>query len=143
VLTFVRTDCPISNRYAPTIRELGRKFSPRGVDFYLVYPNPHSTADEIRKHLQEFDWGVTALRDPDHVLVSRARATITPEAAVFSQSGELVYHGRIDDQYVDFNKKRPAPTKHDLQNAITATLAGTPVPVPATEAVGCFIADLK
>jgi hypothetical protein len=143
VLTFVRTDCPISNRYAPTIRDLGRKFSPRGASFYLVYPNPDALPQEIRQHVEEYDWRITPLRDPHHALVDRARATITPEAAVFDRSGQLVYHGRIDDRYVDFGKTRPAPTTHDLEDAIAAALADEPVWVPATKAVGCFIADLK
>ena len=40
VLIFVSTDCPVSNRYAPEITRLLEEFSPRGVRFQLVYPNP-------------------------------------------------------------------------------------------------------
>src|SRR5689334_201117 len=37
VCLFTRTDCPISNSYAPEVRRMYEKFSPRGVAFYLVY----------------------------------------------------------------------------------------------------------
>ena len=50
VLLFVQTDCPISNRYAPTIARLHARFEPQGVAFYLVYPDRREDADAIRRH---------------------------------------------------------------------------------------------
>jgi hypothetical protein len=143
VLVFVRRDCPISNRYAPTLHELHDQFAPRGVSFYLVYPNPSTTADEIRKHLRDYEYMIPAVRDPRHTLVTLTGARVTPEAAVFNRKGELVYRGRIDDRYVDFGKARAQPTSHDLQAAVEATLAGAGIRRPVTEAVGCFISDLQ
>src|SRR5258705_11944192 len=40
VCLFTRTDCPVSNSYAPEVRRIYEKFSPRGGGFYLVYPDP-------------------------------------------------------------------------------------------------------
>ena len=40
VLLFIRTDCPISNRYAPDLERLYERFAPQGVEFRLVYPEP-------------------------------------------------------------------------------------------------------
>ncbi len=37
VVIFTRTDCPVSNRYAPEVRHLYETYHPRGVDFFLVY----------------------------------------------------------------------------------------------------------
>jgi hypothetical protein len=53
-----------------------------------------------------------------------------------------VYHGRIDDRFVDLGRERPAPTERDLFNALTAIVAGKPVARAATQPVGCFISDL-
>ena len=64
---------------------------------------------------------------------------MTPEAAVFDAAGRLAYHGRIDDRYVDFGVDRPAPTTHDLADAVTAVLAGAPCRAPVVPAVGCAI----
>jgi hypothetical protein len=143
VLAFVRIDCPISNRYSPTLRKLCDEFARQGTSFYLVYPEPTATPERIREHQREFDLGMPAIRDPDHVLVKRAGARITPEAAVFNREGELVYRGRIDNRHVDFGRTRAAPTTHDLRDAIDSTLSNQIVSVPETEAVGCFIADLE
>jgi thiol-disulfide isomerase/thioredoxin len=142
VLIFVRTDCPISNRYAPEMQRLYREYSPR-VAFYLVYPDGAETAGAIQKHMAEYGYTFGALRDPDRSLVKLTHARVTPEAAVISARGDLLYHGRIDDRYVDFGKSRTEPTTHDLEDALQSVLAGKPVKVASTRAIGCFLADVK
>jgi hypothetical protein len=143
VLIFVSTDCPISNRYAPEIKRLHDEFTPRGVRFRLVYPNPLDSEADISKHLEEYGYPQIAQRDRDHTLVKMAGATITPEAAVFDARERLVYRGRIDDRFVELGRERPAATRPDLRNALTAALAGKTINPPRTQAVGCFIADMK
>lgn len=142
VLIFVRTDCPISNRYAPTIQELSARHR-NDATFFLVYPDKKETPDAIRKHDREFGYTFAALRDPQHVLVKQSQAQITPEAAVFDASGRLVYHGRIDNLYEDFGHARKSPTTHELADAIEAAIAGKPLSGNATPAVGCYISDLE
>jgi thiol-disulfide isomerase/thioredoxin len=141
VLLFVRTDCPISNRYAPLINRLSSKYSAK-VDFWLVYPAKTATADKIRQHQRDYGYQLQALRDPEHVLAAQAHVQITPEAALFDANHHLLYHGRIDDLYQDFGRARPAATTHELDDAIQAALTGKKPPANAP-AIGCFIADLK
>jgi len=141
VFVFVSVECPVSNRYAPDVRRLHDQFKTQGVDTVLVYPNPADTANKIREHLKAFAYPVRALRDPSHELVKVTGAKVTPEAAVYNARGMLTYRGRIDDRYVRIGVERPAATRHDLADAIVATLAGKPIAPPRTDAVGCFIAD--
>ena len=147
VFVFTRIDCPISNRFAPTIERLRREFEPRGVRFWLVYVDPAESPAAIRAHLTEYDQHATALRDPRHTLVEFSGVTITPEAAVYTSGGDsgprLVYRGRIDDRYVEFGRARPQPSTHDLRDALDAVLAGRAVVPQTTPAVGCIIADLR
>jgi hypothetical protein len=142
VFLFTATDCPISNRYAPEVRRLAATFAPQGVLFRLVYPNPADQPSAIHEHMAAFAYaGATqAVRDPEHALVKFVGATVTPEVAIFA-GGRIVYRGRIDDRYVDLGLERPAPTRRDLAEALTAVLAGKSAPQPTTQAVGCFIAD--
>jgi hypothetical protein len=91
----------------------------------------------------DYGYKFEALRDPGHEPVKLAKARVTPEAAVFSTHGELLYHGRIDDRYVDFGKSKREPTTHDLQDAIDAVLAGKPVRLPETRAAGCYLAGVQ
>ena len=141
VLLFVSSTCPVSNRYAPDLRRLSDEYAKQGVAFWLIYPDPADTAKDIQEHVAEFKLPGTPLPDTKHVLVKRAGATITPEAAVYNSRGQLTYRGRIDDRYSAVGIERAAPTRRDLQDAIAATLSGRPIKDNRTQAVGCYIAD--
>jgi len=143
VWIFVRTDCPISNRYAPEIRRLEETFARTGVKFWLVYPDADAAPDAIEQHLKNYQLPRNVLRDPRHDLVRIGQVRVTPEAAVFLPGRRLVYHGRIDNRYVDLGKERPEATQHDLQNVLEAILQGKPVPYRNAKAVGCYLSDLK
>lgn len=143
VVIFTRTDCPISNRFAPEIRRLQETYHPRGVDLYLVYVDSREEPQAIRRHLQEYRYGCPGLRDPEHSLVAYCHAAATAEAVVFNGRGENVYQGRITDQYVAAGTARAEATRHDLEDAIKSTLMGQAVATPRTRAIGCSIADVK
>ncbi|HVO56837.1 MAG TPA: hypothetical protein VMT51_03990 [Dongiaceae bacterium] len=141
VLIFMRTDCPISNRYAPVIEKLFQTYGLR-VRFWLVYPDAKETAAQISAHQKEFHLSAAPLRDIHLRLASLAGATMTPEAAVFNRGARLIYHGRIDNLYIDATRARANPTSNDLEDAIRASLAGKSVTPDHTAAVGCYIADV-
>jgi len=143
VFVFVRTDCPITNRYAPELTHLVQRFPHARVDWWLVYADPDESPRHIRDHVAEYGFPGTPIRDPQQELVGRSHVNVAPEAAVFDASGRLMYHGRIDDRWIDFGKARNSVQTHDLETAIAAVLAGTAVPQPKTRAVGCSLADLK
>ena len=142
VLVFLRRDCPVSSRYAPEIQQISKQYADRAA-FWLVYPDKTETPQAIRKYLQDYGYRLPALRDPDHVLVKLGRAQITPEVAVFDRDRRLVYDGRIDDWYVDLSRARPAPTTHELEDAILAASSGKPVAKSEVRGVGCYISDLE
>jgi peroxiredoxin len=143
VLVFVRTDCPISNRYAPTLQKLAAEYAQKA-KFWLVYPDSSESPARIQRYLQEYGYkNVSAVRDPQHTAVKAAQAQITPEAAVFDRTSRLIYHGRIDNWYQSFGHARSAPTTSELNDAIAAAIAGRPAPVSATQAVGCYISDVE
>lgn len=141
VFLFASVECPVSNRYAPTVRQLQETFAPQNVAFWMVYPNPGDTPDAVRAHLKAFSYSVHALLDPRHDLVKLAKVVVTPEAAVFDRSRSLAYHGRIDDKFVSLGVERPGATRHDLADALTAVLAGHAASPAQGAAVGCYIAD--
>jgi thiol-disulfide isomerase/thioredoxin len=142
VLIFVRTDCPVSNRYAPTIQALSHRYSSQAF-VALVYPDTTETPPAIQKHLHDYGYKIAALRDTRHDLVKASKVKITPEAAVFNGNGELIYHGRIDNWYQDFGHARPAPTTHELDEAIQAALNGAHAVPASVSGIGCYISDLQ
>lgn len=142
VLVFVRTDCPVANRYAPMIQRIGAQYAQKAA-FWLVYPSKAESVQSIRKHQQVYGYKIPALRDPAHILVKESQAQITPEVAVFDASGKLIYHGRIDDQYVEIGRTRSAPTTHELEDAIQAAIEGKRLSAATKPAVGCYISDVE
>lgn len=142
VLLFVRSDCPISNRYAPEIERLYEKYSRQGVDFRLVYPEAGLTRGAMDKHRREYGYTIPALLDAGHQYVTRAQARVTPEAAVFVRA-RLIYSGRIDDWYVDIGKATPQATHRDLDEVLAAVVAGKAVSARQTKAIGCAIEKLQ
>ena len=155
VTLFVDSDCPVSNRYAPELQRLYHRYAPQGVTFWLVYPDPGISVATIRRHIGEYAYEIPALRDPEHALVRRANALVTPEAGIFLADGTLVYHGRIDNRYVDLTRRRPEATEHDVAVVLDAVLSGKPVdaswsPAPGRSlkamsqpGVGCYIGDFN
>ena len=144
VLVFTRTDCPISNRYAPELRRLGQRFAGHGVTLRLVYVDPAETPAAIREHARAYGLGPDVLRDPWHELVRLAGATVTPEAVVFvaePAGPRLVYRGRIDDRAVDLGRTRPRPRTRDLADVLEALSAGQAPALRTTTAVGCVIPE--
>jgi hypothetical protein len=144
VLVFVRRDCPISSRYAPTIQRISKLYSD-SASFWLVFPDKTESAQTIRKYIQDYGYHLQALRDPDHELVKLSRVQVTPEAAVFDRHRQLIYDGRIDDWYRYPGGSRPAPTTHDLEDALRAAIAGASMDKDESEirGVGCYISDLE
>lgn len=140
VLVFTTTDCPISNRYAPEIERLAAKFKGQA-QFVLVYPVPSDSSEMVREHAKKFAYSIETVRDADLKLVKQTGVTVTPEAAIMIGT-RVMYRGRIDDRYLDFGQDRLKPTRHDLQDALTAVIAGKPVAQRETRAVGCIISDL-
>ncbi len=140
VLLFIRSDCPISNRYAPDL--LYEEYSARGIDFRLIYPEPGLTAAAMEKHRQEYGYSIPSLLDADHHYVNRAGVRITPEAAVFVR-GQLIYRGRIDHRYARIGTERPQALHHDLEEVLAAVVAGKPFPFRETAAPGCAMEKLK
>ena len=138
VLIFIRTDCPISNRYAPEIQRIQKEFSSKGIEFWLVYPSEGS--ETIRKHAVEYGYTCGVLPDPHHEWVKLAGVKTTPEAAIFTSLKKLVYRGRIDNRYISFGKARGQPTTHDLEAALKALVEGRPIPPAKGPAIGCAIA---
>jgi hypothetical protein len=143
VLVFIVTDCPIANSYAPELNRLYLEYAPRGARIFLIQADPQLSVEDARRHAREYQLQPPVVLDAQHAWVQKVGATKTPEAAVLSPAGELLYLGRIDDRYADLGKRREQVTSHDLRDALEAVLAGRPVERPRSTAVGCTIPDSK
>ena len=137
VLVFFWQDCPVSNGYAPELNRIAASHT--NCAFYIVQVDPELSLAAAREHAAQYHLSMPVLLDPQHQLVKLAHATITPEAVVFGKKTEVLYRGRIDDNYAAFGKKRASARRHDLIEALDAIGAGRPVKPKETQAIGCLI----
>jgi hypothetical protein len=137
VLIFFWQDCPVSNGYAPEMNRIAAGHT--NFAFYIVQVDAGLSPAAAKEHARRYDLQIPVLLDPRHRLVKLARATTTPEAVVFGKGGEVLYRGRIDDNYAAFGKKRAMARQHDLTDALDAITAGRAVNEKETLAIGCVI----
>ena len=139
VLIFLAHDCPVSNALVPEMNRLAAHFGPLGAAFYFVYAERDLADADAARHAREFALAAPTAVDRTGALAARAGAKVTPEAAVFSRAGKVVYRGRINDLFAALGQKRTEPTTHDLRDALDAVLAGKVPPAATTPAIGCYI----
>ena len=136
VVTFLGTECPISNQYVPTLAALHKQFTDKGVAFVAVNSLPQDDAATVAKHAKGYALPFPVLKDADQSVADKLKAARVPEAFVLDGTRTVRYRGRIDDQY-GRSVYRPAPTKTDLADAIAAVVEGKDVATSATEVIGC------
>ena len=139
VVFFVTIDCPVGNSYVPEMNRIRDAYAPRGVVTWAVQADPYVPEADVAKYASGFHYSFPLLLDPAQALVKLAGATITPQVAVFSPEGKVLYLGRIDNRVEDFGVSRPKATVPDLRNALDAVLAGRPVSPGRTKSIGCSI----
>ena len=140
VYVFLAPTCPISQAATLELRALHQQYAATpGVAFVGVFPDTALVPADLAAFGRTYQLKFPLRADPGHVLTRRLGATITPEAAVTSAAGLLLYRGRLNDQYVRLGQRRTVLHHHDLADALAAVVAGRPVVVARTEAVGCLI----
>jgi len=140
LVMFACNACPWVKAWESRIADIGNTYSAKGIGVIVINSNdPAQNAEDgfdvMQERAKEFGYRFPYVVDATSDVARAFGATRTPEAFLFDASGKLVYHGTIDD-----NAKEPDKvTEHYLQDALDAVLAGDPVPVQTTKALGCGI----
>jgi hypothetical protein len=141
VVVFLGQDCPVSNASIPVLNALSAEFTPKGFAFVGAYVDPTAGLADLRAHAKDFAIGFATADDRDHRLARAAGASYTPEAAVFSGSGAVLYLGRIDDRVGESGAARPAAAHQELRDVLAAIVAGSPGPFKGVTGYGCEIPE--
>ena len=139
VLYFVTVDCPVANGYVPEMNRIHDAYAGRGVAFFAVQAEPGVAEATVARYARDYHYAYPLLLDPTQLLVRHVGATITPQVAVLSPQGNLLYLGPVDNRVEDFGKQRPQATQTYLRSALDAVLAGKPVAAPTHKSIGCAI----
>lgn len=142
VVCFLGAECPLVKLYSARLAMFSKEFNGQGVRFVAVNSNRQDTLDDIKSYLIQHPLPFPLVRDEGNVIADQYGATRTPEVFLLDSQMQIVYRGRIDDQY-EPGINRPVASRHDLRNAIEQVIAGKPVEVAVTQPVGCMIGKVR
>jgi len=136
VVVFIATKCPYSNAYNERYNALAAELKAKNFAFLAINSNDTEDMDEVTRHAksESAKFSFPVLKDVGHKVADIFNAQKTPEAFVIAKSGEIVYHGRIDD-----DSEGRAVKRRDLLAAVEESLAGKTVSVKEMSAFGCSI----
>ena len=138
VVTFIATECPVSNSYNQRMTDLYKDYTSKNVKFIFVNANRSEAASEVRDHAKRVGFPFAVYKDPNNVLADRFDAQVTPETFVIDSSGTIRYHGSIDDSMDESHVR-----VRRLRAALDALLAGKSLPATETKAFGCTIKRVR
>jgi peroxiredoxin len=132
--------CPYVQAYEGRFNALVDEFGDRGFALVAINSNdaqryPEDSFEAMVSRAKEKGFKFDYLRDEDQSVARAFGAVRTPHVFLFDAQRKLVYLGRIDDSWDQPEKVR----RRELAEAINDVLAGRPVAVPETFAIGCTI----
>lgn len=142
VVAFLGTECPLAKLYAARLQSMQTELAEDGVRILGVMSNRHDSLLDISAFAQREKLTFPIVKDAGARLADELGAERTPEVFVFDSGRRLRYRGRIDDQY-GIGYVRDEPRRRDLQTALDELIAGSPVSIASTDAVGCIIGRTK
>lgn len=142
VVCFLGNDCPLVKLYAHKLNQLEAEYAGREVQWVAINSNRQDSVEQMQAFVTSHELTLPLVADPFHRLADLFAAQRTPEVFVLDHQLCVRYRGRIDDQYQP-GVVRPAAQREDLKSALEDLLAGRPVAVPTTNAVGCLIGRVR
>lgn len=138
-LVFLSTECPLCNAALPRLNKLAASYGNQGVEFFGVISDRSVTRAEAQEHHKKYRVKFPMIFDSG-ALRGLTRATHTPQAFVFDQTGKELYRGLLDDSSERLGKKS-APKRHYLADALRSAATGNLLAVSRTEPVGCLLEE--
>ncbi|MEK6707018.1 MAG: thioredoxin family protein [Bdellovibrionota bacterium] len=143
VIVFMCNHCPYVQAVNHRINNLAKEYKLRGVKLVGINPNdavkyPDDSFDEMKKMAAAEGYVFPYLRDEDQSVARAYGAVCTPDFYVYKPTArgfELAYRGRLDDNWKD----EKGVKKHDLAEALEATLSGRQPPSDQPSSMGCSI----
>lgn len=143
VVVFTCNSCDYAQDVEDRLAALGKRFEKEGnCALVAVCPSPpkveEDAPEELLKKAKAKGFNFPYLLDPTQQIVRDFGAVRTPEFFVFGKDRKLVYQGNLDD-----SPEGKKITKHYVEDAITASLAGKKPEVEETAPVGCMVRYIR
>ncbi len=138
VVAFTSTTCPVSRQYGPTLANLEKVLTQKGLKLVLVNPTPTDSAESIKTFVARFPTDQPYIHDRDESIAKAFGARSTTEVFLIDKAGTVRYRGAVDDQFgVGTALEKP---RHDwLVSACNSMLDQADNPTTVTDPSGCVL----
>src|SRR6185312_1175682 len=142
IIVFSCNHCPYVIMNEDRLIAAARDYAAKGVGMAAINANdatshPEDSFEEMKKRAAEKKFPFAYLRDESQAVARAYGATSTPHLFVFDADLKLAYTGSIDDDN-KYNARKKAEKLY-LRDALDDLVAGRPVRLPETHAIGCTI----
>ncbi|MBF0386789.1 MAG: thioredoxin family protein [Candidatus Omnitrophica bacterium] len=140
LVVFTCNHCPYAQAVWPRVIRLGEYAKGMRVGVVDINPNinpdyPDDSPEKMRARIQELAIPFPYLVDEGQLVARTFKAQCTPDIFLYNNKRELVYHGRIDDNWKD----ESAVTREDLKEAMNNMVSGLPQEKRQYPSMGCSI----
>lgn len=140
VIVFMCNHCPYVQACWDRLIALQEEFGLQGVQFVGINANdaeqyPEDSFENMKEYAAEKGHNFPYLRDETQEVAKAYGAVCTPDIFVYDEKRELVYHGRIDDNWQNPSKV----TRHELKEALSALLRSEKPKKDQNPSMGCSI----
>lgn len=138
VVALTSTSCPLCRKYGPTLADLEKTYTAKGVRFVFIGSIASDSLQQAQQTRDQLGLTGPYVLDRTAKILKTLEADTTTEAFLLDADLKVVYRGAVDDQY-GLGYTKPQPTKTYLKDALDQFLEDRPVTVAATSAPGCKI----
>jgi peroxiredoxin len=140
LIVFTCNHCPYALAVWPRMIHLSQYANENGINTVAINPNinpsyPDDSPAKMKEKISEWNIPFPYLVDETQQTAKEFKAQCTPDIYFFNSNKELIYHGRIDDNWQDEKKV----TKQELKDAITHVAQGKPLTQKQMPSMGCSI----
>lgn len=129
-------ECPLSQKYGPTLAALEKELTGRGIAFLYVNPSEIDTIEAMGADAADHHLTGAYCADRSGLISQSLGAMRTTEVFLLDEARTLIYRGAVDDQY-GLGYALDAPRREYLREAVDAVVARRTPEVQATTAPGC------
>jgi hypothetical protein len=137
VAVFLAFDCPISQKYIPTLNQLYNQYQGSQIEWLFIVPGKHNRQAQ-QDFIREFGVQFNVQQDPKLLLVKSFGAMVTPEVII--RKKDILYRGAIDNWFYELGQYRQTVTATYAADALKAIQLGNEPDIRETKAIGCPIA---
>ena len=140
LIVFTCNHCPYALAVWPRVIRLAHYAKNLKINTLAINPNihpkyPDDAPEKMILKIKELGITFPYLVDESQAVARSFKAQCTPDIYLFNQNRELVYHGRIDDNWQDESKV----TKEELKEALNNLAVGQPINPTQRPSMGCSI----